>query len=69
MNSTISKPARKVKPSRYLVTSDDKMIPPDAQRAMSKQAGSTVIEEKGSPAIYVSQPEAAAKLIEMAAEN
>jgi hypothetical protein len=32
------------------------MIPPDAQRAMSKRAGSTVVEAKGSHAVYVSQP-------------
>jgi len=43
------------------------MIPPDAQRGMSKRAGSTVVEVKGSHAIYVSQPGAVAKLIEEAA--
>jgi pimeloyl-ACP methyl ester carboxylesterase len=69
LNGTISQPAWKGKPSWYLVAGDDKMIPPDAQRAMSKRAGSTVVEEKGSHAIYVSQPEAVAKLIETAAER
>jgi pimeloyl-ACP methyl ester carboxylesterase len=69
LNGTISKPAWKEKPSWYLVASEDKMIPPDAQRAMSKRAGSAVVEEKGSHAIYVSQPEAVAKLIETAAEK
>ena len=44
------------------------MIPPDAQRLMSKRAGATVVEETGSHAIYVSQPEAVARLIEKAAE-
>lgn len=43
------------------------MIPPDAQRAMSKRAGSTVVEVKGSHAVYVSQPQAVAHLIEKAA--
>jgi hypothetical protein len=43
------------------------MIPPDAQRAMSKRAGATVVEVKGSHAIYVSQPKAVADLIEQAA--
>jgi hypothetical protein len=52
-----------------LVASDDKMIPPDAQRAMSKRAGSAVVEEKGSHAIYVSQPGAVAQLIKTAAEK
>ena len=48
---------------------DDKMIPPDAQRSMSKRAGSTVVEVKGSHAIYVSQPEAVASLIAQAAKS
>ena len=39
------------------------MIPPDAQRAMSKRAGSTVVEAKGSHAVYVSQPQAVAAII------
>jgi len=56
-----------VKPSWYLVTKDDKMIPPDAQRAMSKRAGSTVVEVKGSHAVYVSQPQAVASIIKKAA--
>ena len=45
------------------------MIPPDAQRAMSKRAGSTVVEVKGSHAVYVSQPQAVASLIEKAASG
>jgi hypothetical protein len=46
---------------------EDKMIPPDAQRAMSKRAAASVVEVKGSHAIYVSQPRAVADLIEQAA--
>jgi hypothetical protein len=45
------------------VSADDKMIPPDAQRAMSKRAGSTVVEAKRSHAVYVSQPQAVAAII------
>ena len=69
LSGTISEPAWKAKPSWYLVATDDKMIPPDAQRAMSKRAGSTVVEAKGSHAIYVSQPGPVAALIEQAAEG
>jgi pimeloyl-ACP methyl ester carboxylesterase len=69
ISGAISEPAWRAKPSWYLVTTEDKMIPPDAQRAMSKRAGSTVIEVKGSHAIYVSQPGAVAKLIEEAARG
>lgn len=69
LNGTVTLPAWKTKLSWYLVTTDDKMIPPDAQRFMAKRAGSTVVEAEGSHSIYVSQPEAVAKLIETAAEK
>ncbi len=67
LNGTVSEPAWKAKPSWYLLTTEDKMIPPDAQRAMSKRAGSKVVETKGSHAVYVSHPDAVASLIEEAA--
>jgi pimeloyl-ACP methyl ester carboxylesterase len=69
LSGKISTPAWKAKPSWYLIATDDKMIPPDAQRSMSKRAGSTVVEAKGSHAIYVSQPRAVAALIEQAAAS
>ena len=69
LNGTISEPAWRNKPSWYLVASDDRMIPPPAQRAMSERAGSTVIEAPGSHSIYVSQPRATAELIERAARE
>lgn len=67
LSGTISEPAWKTKPSWYLVATDDKMIPPPAQRFMSKRAGSIVVEATGSHAIYVSQPNAVAGIIEKAA--
>ena len=69
LSGTISEPAWKTKPSWYLVTTDDKMIPPPAQRFMSKRAGSTVVEVAGSHAIYVSQPNAVAALIKTAVKG
>src|ERR1700680_1880427 len=69
LNGKISEPAWKAKPSWYLIVTDDKMIPPDAQRSMSKRAGSTVVEVKGSHAIYLSQPEAVAALVEKPAKS
>jgi pimeloyl-ACP methyl ester carboxylesterase len=69
LGGTISKPAWKTKPSWYLVATDDKMIPPPAQHLMAQRAGSTVVEAKGSHAIYVSKPEAVAALIEKAAKG
>ena len=67
LNGAVSEPAWRSKPSWYLVATDDRMIPPPAQRAMSTRAGSTVIEAPGSHSIYVSQPQAVADLIAQAA--
>jgi pimeloyl-ACP methyl ester carboxylesterase len=69
LSGTISAPAWRSKPSWYLVSTEDRMIPPPAQRLMSKRAGSTVVEAKGSHSIYVSQPNAVAALIETAAKE
>src|ERR1700674_5422057 len=69
LNGAISEPAWKTKPSWYLIATDDKMIPPPAQRFMSKRAGSTVAEAKGSHSVYVSKPEEVAALIETAAKG
>jgi pimeloyl-ACP methyl ester carboxylesterase len=66
---TISEPAWRSKPSWYLIATEDRMIPPPAQREMSGRAGSTVEEVAGSHAIYVSQPKAVASLIEKAASG
>ena len=65
----ITEPACKSKPSWYLVTTDDKMIPPPAQRLMSKRAGSTVVEVAGSHSIFLSQPAKVTALIEQAAKQ
>jgi pimeloyl-ACP methyl ester carboxylesterase len=69
LSGTISEPAWRTKPSWYLVATADKMIPPPAQRFMAERAGSIVVEAAGSHAIYVSQPDAVAALIERAAEE
>ena len=68
LGGTISEPAWRSKPSWYLVATEDRMIPPPAQRAMSERAGSTVVEVAGSHSIYVSQPAAVAALIETAVD-
>ncbi len=69
LNGAVSEPAWRSKPSWYLVSSEDRMIPPPAQRFMSERAGSTVIEAPGSHSIYVSHPRAAADVIERAARE
>jgi pimeloyl-ACP methyl ester carboxylesterase len=69
LNGAVSETAWRTKPSWYLVATNDKMIPPAAQRFMSKRAGSTVVEVAGSHALYVSQPNAVATLIKSAANG
>ena len=69
LGGTISEASWRIKPSWYLVASDDHMIPPPAQRAMSQRAGATVVEAPGSHSIYVSQPRATADLTERAARD
>ena len=68
LEGAISEPAWKKKPSWYLVATDDRMIPPAAQRFMSKRAGAKVTESGGSHAIYVSRPQVVAAIIEKAAK-
>jgi pimeloyl-ACP methyl ester carboxylesterase len=67
LGGAISDPAWRTKPSWYLVATDDRMIPPPAQRAMAERAGATVTEVQGSHAVYVSNPAAVAAVIAQAA--
>ncbi len=69
LGGAVTQPAWKMKPSWYLVSTDDKMIPPPAQRNMAARAGSTVLEVRGSHAVYVSQPQAVADFIATAATS
>ena len=66
---TVSDAAWRTKPSWYLVATEDRMIPPPAQRMMAERAGSTTVEAEGSHSIFMSQPEAVAALIEQAAKE
>ena len=69
LNGTITEAAWRLKPSWYLVATDDRRIPPPAQRTMSGRAGATTVESSGSHAIYISQPGATAELIKRAAQR
>jgi len=69
LDGAVTQPAWKAKRSHYIVATDDKMIPPPAQHAMSKRAGSTVVEVKASHAVYESQPGAVAEVIERASRG
>jgi pimeloyl-ACP methyl ester carboxylesterase len=69
LQGAVTEPAWRSRPSWYLVTADDHMIPAPAQRQMAARAGATVAETAGSHAIYVSNPKVVAELIEKAAEG
>jgi pimeloyl-ACP methyl ester carboxylesterase len=69
LNGEVTKPAWKVKPSWYLVATDDKMIPVPAQRMMANRAGAKTVDQAGSHAVYVSQPAAVAAIIKEAARG
>ena len=67
LNGAVTQAAWRTKPSWYLVSTEDRMIPPDAQRAMAKRAKATVSDVKASHSVYVSQPETVAAIIQTAA--
>ena len=69
LQGAVRQPAWKSKPSWYLLATEDRMIPPAAQRAMSGRAGSTVAEVRASHSVYVSRPEAVVDLIAEAARG
>jgi pimeloyl-ACP methyl ester carboxylesterase len=66
LSGSVSEPAWKTKPSYYLVASDDKMIPPPAQRAMAGRVKAKIMEVPGSHSVYVSKPAEVAEIIERA---
>jgi pimeloyl-ACP methyl ester carboxylesterase len=67
LSGTISEPAWRNKPSWYLVSTEDRMIPPPAQRIMAERAGATVTEVPASHSIFLSHAAEVAAIIEQAA--
>jgi len=67
LNGMVTSAAWRSKRSWYLIATEDRMIPPDAQRLMAKRAQAITIEVKGSHAIFVSQPQSVADLVARAA--
>lgn len=60
--------AWKTRPTWTLVTTEDRNIPPAAQRFMAQRAHAHTVEVRASHAVSVSQPGAVARLIERAAQ-
>jgi pimeloyl-ACP methyl ester carboxylesterase len=68
LTGTVTEPAWKNKPSYYVVTTEDQMIPPAAQRAMAERIHAVVTEVTGSHAVFIAKPMDVAKAILKAAE-
>ena len=66
LSGQISDAAWRHKPSWYLVTSEDRMIPPDQQRSMAQRIGATTVETTASHSVFVSQPGAVSEVIKAA---
>jgi pimeloyl-ACP methyl ester carboxylesterase len=62
-------PAWKSLPTWYLVTTNDLMLPPDAQRFFATRMGATVTSLAGSHASMVSHPDEVAQFIMKAAQD
>ena len=65
----ITHPAWKSKPSWYLVSTNDQVIPPDVERMYAKRMKAVTEEVAGSHVAFVSHPDVAAHLIEEAAKG
>jgi len=68
LEGAVTEPGWRLRPSWYLVASEDRMIPPPAQKAMAERAGSSVAEVSASHSVYLSQPDAVVDLINSAAQ-
>ncbi len=67
-SAKVGDPARKTKQSWSIVAIEDRSINPELEREMAKRAGSTVTEIKSSHAVFASQPQKVADVIESAAK-
>ena len=56
------------KPSYYLLTTQDQMIPPSLRHFMADCAKATIAEQSSSHTVMLSHPEAVVQLIETAAD-
>jgi len=63
----VSRAAWKTRRSWYVLATDDRIIPPAAQRQMALRADAAISEVAGSHAVYISQPQAVADAIDSAA--
>lgn len=65
----VSVAAWRSKPSFYVHSTEDRIIPLALQQKMAQRASATVTEVQASHAVYISQPKAVADAIARAAQN
>jgi pimeloyl-ACP methyl ester carboxylesterase len=63
----LSRAAWRSRRSWYVLATEDRVIPPAAQRQMAKRANAAITDVRGSHAVYISQPRAVAEVIDSAA--
>ena len=66
VQTKVDRVAWKTKPTYYVVTSEDHIIPPTVQRTMAKRSGAKVTEMKSSHAVMLSRPREVAAVIRSA---
>ena len=69
MGAPLSAAAWHSKPSFAILTTKDHVISPELQRWMYQRSGAKITEVPASHAVFVSQPEAVARVIEAAAKQ
>jgi pimeloyl-ACP methyl ester carboxylesterase len=65
----LTKAAWKGRPSWAIISTEDRMIPPDAERFMAKRANAKITEIKASHVVFMSHPKEVAEVIEAAAQG
>lgn len=69
VETPITSPAWRTKPSFFIVTTQDRMIPPTTLRMMARRAGGTTIEIQSAHAVMLTHPGEVAAFIERAASS
>ncbi len=69
LGTPITHAAWKTKPTWYLVSKDDQIIPPDVERMYARRMKAMTEEVSGSHVAFIAHPDVAAHLIEEAARN
>jgi pimeloyl-ACP methyl ester carboxylesterase len=69
VQAKISRAAWKMKPSHFMLTTQDHMVPPSTQRTMATRAKAKLVEIRSSHAVMLSHPREVAALVESVASE